>query len=183
MPSDSEAFRLKYTSVCNAWLFARARYTSRDWLTSLQRDTYTTLAKCILGSKLKGLKSAPIGDDKVILMPEWTIALEYQQEVRKKAYEFVRESHLDLVAALGLAIKHEETRSIFLTAPFTQRISRYGKKSFSLEPRELPWMRGAKDAGYGASPSSKSFAHKVGAKGGKKGSNKDDGKKGSKAKL
>ena len=87
---DSEELRIKYTLINNAWLFARSRFTSRDWVQTLQRDSFQTLSAYILGPKVKGLESAEISGVKI--QPEWsTVIMPYEKEIRKKMYKLTRE--------------------------------------------------------------------------------------------
>jgi hypothetical protein len=125
-PTDGEELRTKYTLICNAWLMARTRYTSREFIRSLDRNSYDELAKHILGPKVRGLKSAPF-DDGTMISPKWSTIMTYQHYVRKKAYELVRDNNVELVTALTSAMAHEETRSLYLTAPFTQEIAKQAK--------------------------------------------------------
>jgi len=121
---DSEEPRIKYTLINNTWLFARSRFTSRDWVQTLQRDSFQMLSTYILGPKVKGLESAEISGVKT--QPEWsTVIMPYGKEMRKKMYKLTREGTSNgLVQAMRVAISCEETRTLHFTTPFTQQNAR-----------------------------------------------------------
>jgi hypothetical protein len=153
-PRDGAELRTKYSLIVNAWLFARTRFTSREWLATLKTDSYVPLAEYILGDKVAGLKSAELGPSRLRISPEWAICLEYEYEIRKLAYEHIRDDGLDMLDAMAKAMRDEQCRSMFLTAPFGQQVAKYSADFYStsgilyttggadVQPRSLPWMRG-----------------------------------------
>ena len=172
-PKDPEELRVKYELICNAWLFAKTRYGSREWLRFLTRGSYDCLCKYIFGPKVMRIESAPVGQSATPIHPSWTLVLHYQQEIRKKAYEYVREDGTELTVAITKAIKDEETRALHFTAPFAQEVATFRDKR-SLPPapnlgfgeggRRLPWIREGT-----TEPAGKSGKKAKGAKSGKGG--------------
>ena len=77
-PKDPEELRVKYELICNAWLFAKTRYGSRDWLRGLQRGSFEVLCKYIFGPKVMKIESAPVGSLATPIHPSWQLVLHYQ---------------------------------------------------------------------------------------------------------
>ena len=153
-PKDGEGLRAKYQLICNAWLFARTRYSNRHWIMSATKSTFNDLAEYILGELVNDLQSAKLGPSQTTITPDWDTVLGYEYELRKHAYKLVREGGLLLDEALAMAMKHEETRSIHLTAQFHQQVARFesptdvnSKGEGSHQSRvdwsskTLPWLR------------------------------------------
>ena len=82
------------------------------------------IGKYILGSKVMRL-TAKIEDKygrSTTVTPPFELCLQYSDEIRKKAYELVREEGAGLSAALMLAVKCTETRELHFSTPFGRHL-------------------------------------------------------------
>ena len=120
---NSEELRIKYALISNAWLFARARFGSRPWLKSWERNPFYDLIEYLFGPKCMKLLSAPLGLSKQRITPSWDVLYNFQHEIRPKAYELVREEGHTLKDALAAAMKDTEVRELHFTSAFGQEVA------------------------------------------------------------
>ena len=120
-PKDAGELRAKYSLLVHAWLFARTRFTSREWIADLKVDFFVPLAEYILGAKCASLKSAELGTAGVRITPERSILMKYEYETRKLMYELVKEDGWAMTDALAKAMKDDERRSLYYSPLSTSR--------------------------------------------------------------
>ena len=173
-PTDGEGLRHRYKLLANAWVLARFRYSNRAWLKNVTPSTYTKLADFILGEKVLNIeRSASVGND-VEVGPSWEICLNYEFAIWKKAYEYVRDDGQELVTALDSAMKNEELRGFYFTAPFIKHIATYHQRQAGQR------LDSKGEGNFGAAMASnyqqRNNPYKGGCKGGKHG--KGSGKNG-----
>ena len=97
----------------------------------------------------------------------WTVVMNYEMEIRKKAFELVREEGFTLKRALQAAMTHEETRSLHFTIHLTLGGRRQGREDPGRKTGKGEGddkkKKGGKDKGKGV------IKDKVKTKGGGKG--------------
>ena len=147
MPADSEELRIRHRLICNAWLFAAAKHHNRPWLAGLEPDDFSRFSDYVLGKKVWGMK-AKDGQGNLIATPTWELVLSYEFELRKHAYDAVRDEGITLAVALTLAVKDTELRARYLITPMTFLASFPGKRAHDA-PDQGEWPKKAKGKGEG----------------------------------
>ena len=84
----------------------------------------------------------------------WSVVMTYDVEIRKKAFELVREDGFTLKRALQAAVVHEETRSLHFTIHRTIGGRRQGREGKGRKPGkggddDTKKKKGGKDKGKG----------------------------------
>ena len=107
MPKTAEELRLRHRRIGVAWEMACTRHRNRVWLQGPLIETFRQLSDHVLGKYVAGL-ALPHNQK-----PKWEIVLSYEQEVRKKAYQWVRQGDVPtLEEGLQKAIKDPEIMNL-----------------------------------------------------------------------
>ena len=85
---------------------------------------------------LSALASAPL-DDGSSIKPSWQLILDFEYQLRVKAYELVRDDGLSIKVGLERAIKDPETRELHLVGPFAQQVAIHASRRS--RPPPPPW--------------------------------------------
>lgn len=113
-PKTPEELRRRRRRIGLAWEMVRSKHMSRLWLPERCVDAFRKLSDHVLGPRVAGLRA---GDGR---SPTWNLVLQYEAELRKHAYKFVRDGEaVDLASALQMACKAPDIMNNFFTVPFT----------------------------------------------------------------
>ena len=170
MPTNSEQFRRRIRIEAHLWLFIAAKFTNRSWLQGLTRDTFDRYADFILGKKVATIEIASSSkeDGAPPIRPPWGIIMSYEYQVRKKAFDLVREENLTLAHAFKAACACSEVKELHFTTPIA--LAPMKRPAASADDKGSKWKRGRGDWNYDDKGDNK------GQKGGRKGDRKGDGK-------
>jgi hypothetical protein len=130
-PKDAEELRTRYRLLGHAWEFAGLKHPGRTWLVDYGVATYAKLADYVLGPKVAGLRVLRNPSDaNSEVRPNWQTVLNYEFQIRKKAFELVRKGNITAVAALEAAMIDQEIRGLHFIAIFqVQSVSRAQAKA------------------------------------------------------
>ena len=165
-PEDPEEFRAKLQIMQNCWLFLKTKHSNRSWLADMDDRVFGQFADHVLGGDIYGIKASGSGGDTV--GPSWKMVLKYQQEVRKKACEFVSEGQT-LRNALRAAWQLTSLRDLYIVTPMALAPMQQKRAQ---PDRAWDDVRKKKHKHNGGSPG------KGGSPGGSPGKNKGGGNKG-----
>eukprot|EP00435_Cladocopium_sp_Y103_P026843 s3622_g6.t1 len=114
MPKNPEELRLRHRRLAIAWEVVKTKHRNPVWLQGRLLDIYRQLSDHILGRHVAGLQ-LPGGQT-----PQWETVLKYELEIRKRAYEAVRQGdEPTLEAALTKAMKDSEVMNLHFIIPVT----------------------------------------------------------------
>ena len=169
-PSTPEELRAKHKLIGNAWIFLRTKHENRFWLKDLEPQDFFRLSDHVLGKNCLGLRVAS-GRSGSHLGPKWEIILDYEFQIRKKAYDLVLRDRKTLREGIETACRDAELRDLYLITPLTLGQS----DSYDSHSRILAIDRSRTPppAGWGSEWESGKGKGK-----GKKGKGKGQGKKG-----
>ena len=119
MPATSEELRAKLKLVANCWLFLKTKHTTRRWLRDLKPEHFAKYTEYLLGKNVAMLRGR---DGK---LPPWTLVLDYEYELRKKAYEWVSSDGFTLKDALQNAINDVEIKNVHFITPLALESHHY----------------------------------------------------------
>ncbi|CAE7822629.1 unnamed protein product [Symbiodinium necroappetens] len=113
-PTTPEELRLRHRRLGLAWHMIRSKHTTRSWLPESIVDAFRRLSDFVLGDKVAGLKAE---DGRV---PKWSLILKFESELRKRAYQSVRDGAVgDLGAALKAACAAPDLFAFHFVTPFS----------------------------------------------------------------
>jgi hypothetical protein len=140
VPASPEELRAKHKLIGNAWLFLKGKHGNRAWLADLDPGDYARLSDHILGKHCYGLRvQCPDGST---LGPRWQLILDYDYQVRKRAYELITTASATLSAALKEACASSEVKELYLVTPMA-----LGAREGGRERSRSGGRRGGTDAG------------------------------------
>ena len=148
MPKTAEELRLRHRRLGVAWEMARTRHRNRDWLQGAIIEAFRQLSDHILGKYVAGL---PLPHEQ---KPKWEIVLSYEQELRKKAYQWVRQGEVPtLEEALLKVLKDPELMNLHFVIPVTTSVA--SSSSSSAAPRQPSSPSAPKGKGKGRGTSAR----------------------------
>ena len=113
-PATPEELRLRRRRLGLAWHMIRSKRATRSWLPESIVDAFRRLSDFVLGDKVAGLRAE---DGRV---PKWSLILKYESELRKRAYQSVRDGAVgDLGAALKAACAAPDLFAFHFMTPFS----------------------------------------------------------------
>ena len=116
-PKTPEELRRRHRRIGLAWEMVRSKHMNRSWLPERCTDAFRKLSDHVLGPRIADLRS---GDGRA---PAWSLVLQYEAELRKHAYKFVRDAEAaDLASALTMACKAPDIMNNFFIVPFTMQV-------------------------------------------------------------
>jgi hypothetical protein len=148
MPANSEELRSKLRLLSNAWLMAKAKHLNRPWLAGLTPADFGKYTDYLLGKRVWQMQGRDSAGN-VVATPTWELVLSYEFELRKKAYDLVKEDAHSLSDALGMVIKDVEIRERYLITPMTFMASFPGKRLNPWPDQNDSVLKKGKDAGKG----------------------------------
>eukprot|EP00435_Cladocopium_sp_Y103_P008775 s235_g2.t1 len=114
MPKNPKELRLRHRRLGLAWQMARTKHRHKVWLQGDIVEAYRRLSDHILGKHCHGI--ALPGERR----PEWSVILSYEQEIRKRAYQWVRQGDVaTLEDGILRGIKDAETMNLHFIIPLT----------------------------------------------------------------
>jgi hypothetical protein len=116
LPSGPEELRIKLKVVVNGWLFLRTKHSNRPWLKDLEPQHFARLADHLLGKHVAGARIK--GRDGSEVSPPWQLIINYEYEIRRKAYELVVMERMPLHEAVTTAMRSSELKEKHFTGPF-----------------------------------------------------------------
>ena len=118
MPKAPEELRLRHRRLGIAGEMARTKHLNRVWLQGHLIEAFRQLSDHILGRHVSGL--ALPQEQK----PKWAIVLNYEQEIRKKAYQWVRKGDIaTLEEGILRGIKDAEVMNLQFVVPVTTTVA------------------------------------------------------------
>jgi hypothetical protein len=176
LPGNPEELRMKLRIEGNVWLFLASKFTNRAWLQNLTPQLFSRYADHFLGRKVHEMLVPQVQGEPLPLRPPWSVVLNYEYSVRKRAFEMVREEGLSLGVALVTCTHDSELKEINFTSPISL-MGRRGVASLP-HPEGHPAKAARTDRQKGAGNSGKGGkSNKDGGKGsGKQSSGKGTGK-------
>jgi hypothetical protein len=177
MPSNSEELRTKLRIEGNTWLLLSAKFKNRTWLRNIFPSDWAKLTDHILGDKVFNMQ-VPRTDGlegTVSLSPPWSIVLNYEHAVRKKAFKDIRNGVYDsLSESLKNACRDSEMKELYFTSPIAlSHRSTRPRGDVALPPVKWPKVdaphvpagKGIKGTGKGGKKGRKGRNNKGGGKG------------------
>ena len=150
MPKTAEELRHRHRRIGVAWEMARTRHRNRVWLQGPLIETFRQLSDHVLGKYVAGL-ALPHNQK-----PKWEIVLSYEQEVRKKTYQWVGQGDVPpLEEGLQKAIKDPEIMNLNFVIPATTSIASSSSAAPQYSCRTtspVASKAGAKGKGRGSGP-------------------------------
>ena len=116
MPNNPEALRAKLKLVGHVWAFLKTRHTTNRWLRDFTPKCFEVYVDFLLGKSVYGLRGAANTE------PPWALILNYEYELRKKAYDWVVSEQFTLQDALKTAIKDPELKNLHFLTPWTLKV-------------------------------------------------------------
>ena len=148
MPKTAEELRLRHRRLGVAWEMARTRHRNRVWLQGAIIEAFRQLSDHILGKYVAGL---PLPHEQ---KPKWEIVLSYEQELRKKAYQWVRQGDVaTLEEALQKVLKDPELMNLHFVIPVTTSVA--ASSSSASAPRQPSSPSAPKGKGKGRGTSAR----------------------------
>ena len=118
LPKNAEELRLVHRRIALCWEMVASKHGNRPWLPQQLLETYRKFSDFVLGKHV-GTLMLPGG---VEITPQWSLVLSYEAELRKKAYEYIRENtHPDIAAALTAVCKATEVHHMHFLVPLTMQ--------------------------------------------------------------
>jgi hypothetical protein len=119
LPQTPEDLRLMHRRIGISWMMIAAKHSNRLWVLKTTVEDYRRLSDYILGKLVAGLACKDTGGV-VLKVPSWSLVLSYDAEVRRKAYELVRDGNADTIAqGLAAACKDSTVMQIHFLTPLT----------------------------------------------------------------
>jgi hypothetical protein len=117
IPKNPEELRLRHRIIAITWEMLSTKHRSRTWLPSRLVDECRKLSDYILSKHVAGQQ---IMTNHGVRTPAWQLVLAYDAEIRKRAYELVRDgTKADLCEALSCARASAETMNLYFLVPLT----------------------------------------------------------------
>ena len=151
LPTSPEEFRAKHKLIGNAWLFMKSKHGNRPRLADQDTGDYPRLSDHVLGKHCYGLRVQ--GPDGSSQGPRWQLVLDYDYQVRKKAYELVTTTNATVSSALRDACASSEVKELYLVTPMALGARDGGRdrsRSGGRRSRNVPGGRKGKGKGRGA---------------------------------
>jgi hypothetical protein len=146
LPANAEQLRRRLTVMGTAWFFVASNNTSRGYLKGLEMHLWTEYANHLLGKFVLGMLG---GEDGAATSPgDWTIILNYDQEVRRDMISRMQKG-TPISPALREAMSCPVVKDRYLVTPLQQRT--LGRK----RPNDNAWQpptrkpKGGKEKGAG----------------------------------
>ncbi|CAK0869239.1 unnamed protein product, partial [Prorocentrum cordatum] len=120
IPQSPEELRVRLRVLGNAWMFGAMKF-NRPWLAGLTPTLWQRYADYALGKKVALLPA--IGPDGEVAdgpRPPWRSVLSYEFELRKMAYDQVRQDST-MAEGLKAALQDAELRSLHFIGPLTRQ--------------------------------------------------------------
>jgi hypothetical protein len=117
-PSTPEELRAKHKLIVNAWIFLRTKHENRFWLKDLQPQDFSRFSDHLLGKNCLGLRVAS-SHPGAQQGPKWEVILDYEFQIRKRAYDLVVRERKTIREALESACRDAELRDLYLVTPLT----------------------------------------------------------------
>ena len=115
-PSDSEELRRSHRLIGNAWMMVHLQHSNRPWLEGLCLKDWSDFTDYVVGEKCaKYYINFESGRN--TSYPSWHVVLNYEHELRRKAYEMVTKG-VTLKQALKDVIEHDGTRGTHFSTPY-----------------------------------------------------------------
>jgi hypothetical protein len=119
LPQTPEELRLVHRRIGISWMMIAAKHSNRTWALNTTVEHYRRLSDHVLGKLVAGLAVKAV-DGSVLQTPSWTLVLSYDAEVRKKAYELIREGLVvNIAEGLLAACKDSTVMQIHFLTPLT----------------------------------------------------------------
>eukprot|EP00435_Cladocopium_sp_Y103_P023419 s974_g5.t1 len=142
MPKTPEELRLRHRRLGVVWEMCRTKHRGRVWLQGNLIEAYRQLSDHILGRHVAGLQLPQ--EQK----PKWETILAYEQEIRKRAYQWVRRGDVaTLEEGLEKGIKDAEVMNLFFIIPVTTSMASSSSASGTRQPPRVSPPTGGKGAG------------------------------------
>ena len=113
-----EELRLRHRRLGIAWEMARTKHRNRVWLQGAILDSFRQLSDHVLGKHVFGL-ALPHEQ-----RPKWEMVLNYEQEIRKRAYQWVRRGEVPTIEeGIVRGIKDPEAMNLHFIVPVTTSLA------------------------------------------------------------
>lgn len=162
LPMSTEELRQKIRVEANALLMIASKLRNKVYLRGLEQRHYDRYIEYLLSERCYHMEIPGPDGEKSPLAPPWHILLNYEYEMRKKAYKTAHRNGTPLGQALQEATENTEIKELHFTSPVT----------FSVMQRQPKQARYSEYQGKGKEQTGGGKG-----KGGKKGKGKGDGKK------
>lgn len=117
LPTCPEDLRKRHRLIAVAWAMCRTKHRNQSWLSSDVIEAFRRFSDHILGKHVAG---CPLMVQGVARQPAWKLVLSYEQEVRKHAYQLLRDGdETSLSDALVKACKSPELLNLHFLLPLT----------------------------------------------------------------
>ena len=117
MPASPEELRLRHRRIGIAWLMVGSKRKNQTWISNDLLEAFRRFSDHVVGRHIAML---PILAHGATRHPAWSLVLSYELEVRKKAYEWVRDGkHSSLKEALEAVWESAEVVNKHFLVPLT----------------------------------------------------------------
>ena len=142
LPQSSEELRIKLRLEGNTWLFLGTKFTSKTWLQNLSPNTWSRYADFLLGEKCYNLVIPSVtASSTTPVKPPWSVILHYELQLRKRAFQLVRENGTRIDDALTEAMKDAELKEVHFTSPLALMGPQKRRQDIE-QPNGGKWQKG-----------------------------------------
>ena len=118
LPTTPEELRTKFKLIARAWEFMRLRNPAKPFMLHLSENTWTDYVDWLLGRSIHGTQIKDPGSNTVV-RPSWEVVLNYDLEIRSRAYKLVNRHGYTIRDALTSARNCKETFGRHFQGPMT----------------------------------------------------------------
>jgi hypothetical protein len=127
MPANAEELRERHRRIALAWELIATKHKNRAWLNPQVVDDYRKLSDFVLGKHVAQLE---ISTGYGVRGPPWSLVLAFENALRKKAYEAIREGSQSTISSALTAIRKDpEIMNLHFLVPLTLQTSSSSQRS------------------------------------------------------
>ena len=116
LPANPEELRSKMRLMAHHWEMVRLKFPAKEFFAGLTMDLWSQYVNWLLGEDVyDNVVKDTVGN--IVYRPSWHILLEYELQVRKRAFHQVNNSGVTIAQALKDAMMHQPTSIKYFTTP------------------------------------------------------------------
>jgi hypothetical protein len=147
LPQDAEGLRHRVTLMGSCWLFAGLQQTNREYLKGLAPQLFQDYLDYLLGEHVFGLVVKGSGGTYVGSGPSWQVLLNYEFEIRVKAYKSIQKG-MKFKDALVQAWSDPVVKERYFTTPVAWEAMGGVKRKYKEDDdKDVRKVRNDKDKG------------------------------------
>ena len=116
LPANPEELRSKMRLMAHHWEMVRLKFPAKEFFAGLTMDLWSQYVNWLLGEDVyDNVVKDTVGN--IVYRPSWHILLEYELQVRKRAFHQVNNAGVTIAQALKDAMMHQPTSIKYFTTP------------------------------------------------------------------